>query len=140
MVSTKIKLLMFYFSARYIQKQSFTGVEADVGRCFLKYICVLKYLAIFIVKRLCSSFFLIIDSNTGVLLWILLNIAEYSKNFKNSFLYRTPPWLLLGHGKHCEISKNQSFCYIFINFLLIILNISGYLYLSNINVLSTSNP
>ena len=38
MASTKLKLPMFYFNAREIQKQSFTGGEAAVRRCFLKYI------------------------------------------------------------------------------------------------------
>ena len=38
--------------------------------------------------------------------------------------------------KHCEIS----FCCTFINFSLIIFKISGYLYLSNFNVLSASKP
>ena len=36
MVSIKLKLPMFYFNARDIQKQSFTGVEAVVHRCFSK--------------------------------------------------------------------------------------------------------
>ena len=29
---------MFYFNARDIQKQSFSGAEAAVGRCFSKYV------------------------------------------------------------------------------------------------------
>ena len=38
MLLTKLKLPMFYFSARDIQKQSFTGVEAAIRRCFSKYV------------------------------------------------------------------------------------------------------
>ena len=72
-----LKLPMFYFNARDIQKQSFTGVEAGQSQVFFK-ICVLKNLAIFAIKYLCRSLLLTNwqafmpatllkrDSNTGV--------------------------------------------------------------------------
>ena len=34
MVPTKSKLPMFYFDAREIQAQSFTGVEAAIRKCY----------------------------------------------------------------------------------------------------------
>ena len=38
MVTTKLKLPMFYLNARDIQKESFKGIEASVRRCFSKYV------------------------------------------------------------------------------------------------------
>ena len=100
---------MFYFNARDIQEQWFTGVEAAVLRCFSKY--VFKNFAILTVKHPCWSLFL--NKVTGLeayiiikkrlqhtcfpvntakflratfyiehLLWILLQVS-YKKNSKN---------------------------------------------------------